>query len=153
MLSSDWLSSLVTVIGPFVGTVGLKKKLEFRGGWGGWLGCVKCTPSQIIYWYNVPYPKLHLPTKFHPNRATIAKVSYLGWFRGVWGGGWGGLNMGRTLYVFLFSCIPPKVTSMQNFIDIGQKIYKFNQSIKNNIFPKIKSQESETFKYNGEEHH
>ena len=32
-------------------------------------------------------------------------------------GGWGGLNMGQTL--FLFSCIPPKVTSMHNFIDIG----------------------------------
>ena len=33
-------------------------------------------------------------------------------------GGWGGLNMGQTLYVFLFSCIPPKVTFMQNFIDM-----------------------------------
>ena len=32
---------------------------------------------------------------------------------------WGGLNIGQTLYVFLFSCIPPKVTSMYNFIDIG----------------------------------
>ena len=33
--------------------------------------------------------------------------------------GWGddGLNMDRTLYVFPFSCFPPKVTSMQNFID------------------------------------
>ena len=40
----------------------------------------------------------------------------LGVVGGVFGGG---LNMGRTLYVFLFSCIPPKVTSMQNFIDIG----------------------------------
>ena len=32
-------------------------------------------------------------------------------------GGWGWLNIGRILYGFLFSCIPPKVTSMQNVID------------------------------------
>jgi len=37
---------------------------------------------------------------------------------GVFAGVVGGFNMGRTLYVFLFSCISPKVTSMQNFIDI-----------------------------------
>ena len=51
-----------------------------------------------------------VPTKFHPNRTKMAKVCF-----------WGGLNRGQTLYVLLFSCIPPKVT----FIDIGWKLYKF----------------------------
>ena len=82
----------------------------FWGGWGGWLGWVKRTRSQIICWYTVTYPKLHLPSKFHPNWTKISKVSYSGWF---WGG-WCGLNKGLTLYVFFFSCIPPKVTSMQS---------------------------------------
>ena len=52
------------------------------------------------------------------HRIEIAKVFIWGDFRVVGVGGWGGLNMGRTLYVFPFSCIPSKVTSMQNFIDI-----------------------------------
>ena len=34
-----------------------------------------------LTYVTVTYPKLHLPTKFHPNRTKIAKVSYsvLGW--------------------------------------------------------------------------
>ena len=38
-------------------------------------------------------------------------------------GGWGRLNMSRTLHVFHFSCISPIVTSIQNYTDI-YRIYR-----------------------------
>ena len=78
------------------------------GGWGG-LNITRHT----IFSNTVSYTKLDFPTKFYQNRAKIAKVCRLG---GFWVDGLGGFNMAH------FSCIPLLVTSIQNFIEIGQKL-------------------------------
>ena len=75
-----------------------------RVGWGG------------------PHPELDFPTQFYLNLTKIAKVGFWGGFWVGGAGGWGRINTGLTLHVFRFSCISPKMTSIQNFIYIGHKL-------------------------------
>ena len=74
------------------------------GGWGG-----QNVPAAIkfadILLISLNYTS---PPSFIQIGPKLAKFLIQGGFGVIGVGGWGGLNIGWTLYVFLFSCFPPK---------------------------------------------